>query len=733
MTELTITPKFSDKTARFKGTIAAGEHVAVTIRGGAEWIADGADENLTLRVIDLTTKRTLAVFPRPEETLEEGETADAWDSSGEDLTCTLDLNTLRMVNAARHMLRVPVMFVLGDTDSPRTLYFCDRYTVEYWPERIGDDVPYDLDKWPKKIDEWTALVSEWTEQMEAWSTALAGKQDTISDLGTIRAGAAKGATAIQSHQDISGKADLVGGKVPQSQLPSYVDDVLEYAAAANFPATGEEGKIYVAKDENKTYRWSGTGYVQIGGSDITIDSALSDTSENPVQNKVVTEAVDARPTKEQIDAGWWSEWTIDGYEPDDKELHVVWVDATDYLPAGWVIYGNIAGCLPKGDRDSETVTWTTQDGDLDRDYTAVRHRVASPVPTKTSDLTNDSGFLTQHQRLTPVYSQTPTFSEWVTEPAGYAESILFEDGLWCIPGNENANLPNAADINATSLVFDSTDKFTATRTRTDVIGYTLGTQTTKPLQPQGEYAPATNIPKSALASGVQTSLGKADTAVQPAGIAGLMPMYAIDASPTTLTTWVVPESWFPIVWTDKTSDDTVVTHTISDALGVVFDDDGSQIAMKDATTGNNSLIFFDSSTGEYYGAGYFQSLTIGDPPSSQINSLSLDAKNILTVSPYTVSTYTSGSTAAAFEIAVGALPTGVTGKARDCILVIDCTATDAVAPTVTWDTHFHPRTDTETDLAIVEAGKRAVFYISEYMAGEFAVGGWVETDGGSGT
>ena len=172
MTELTIIPKISDKTARFKGAVAAGEHVAVTIKGGAAWLGDENGEHLSLRVLDLVTGRTLAVFPRPEETLEDGEEPDEWDTAVEDdrdLFCNLNLNTDRMVNAARHMLRVPVLFVMGakDEDNPattRTLYFRDRYEVEFWPERIGDDTPYDLDKWPRQIDEWTDLITEWTEQ-----------------------------------------------------------------------------------------------------------------------------------------------------------------------------------------------------------------------------------------------------------------------------------------------------------------------------------------------------------------------------------------------------------------------------------------------------------------------------------------------------------------------------------------------------------------------------------------
>lgn len=66
---------------------------------------------------------------------------------------------------------------------------------------------------------------------------------------------------------VNGVAELdATGKVPASQLPSYVDDVLEYDNQAGFPTTGETGKIYIAKDTNKTYRWSGSGYVEISAS-----------------------------------------------------------------------------------------------------------------------------------------------------------------------------------------------------------------------------------------------------------------------------------------------------------------------------------------------------------------------------------------------------------------------------------------------------------------------------------
>lgn len=56
------------------------------------------------------------------------------------------------------------------------------------------------------------------------------------------------------------------GQIPSSQLPSYVDDVLEYTSISLFPATGESGKIYVDTTANLTYRWSGSGYVEISKS-----------------------------------------------------------------------------------------------------------------------------------------------------------------------------------------------------------------------------------------------------------------------------------------------------------------------------------------------------------------------------------------------------------------------------------------------------------------------------------
>ncbi|HCN52180.1 MAG TPA: hypothetical protein DIT10_24395 [Chryseobacterium sp.] len=98
-------------------------------------------------------------------------------------------------------------------------------------------------------------------------TVNLGSMPTTSDLANYIPLAQKGA--------VNGVASLdASGLVPASQLPSYVDDVLEgyYKTAdgkfykeAGYATliAGETGKIYVSLDTNKTYRWTGTTFVYI--------------------------------------------------------------------------------------------------------------------------------------------------------------------------------------------------------------------------------------------------------------------------------------------------------------------------------------------------------------------------------------------------------------------------------------------------------------------------------------
>ena len=92
-------------------------------------------------------------------------------------------------------------------------------------------------------------------------TQLVNKADKSDAIPTSSIGTPNGIASLDS-----------SGKVPSSQLPSYVDDVVEYATVSAFPLNGESGKIYVALDTNTTYRWSGNTYIEIG-SPISVATA----------------------------------------------------------------------------------------------------------------------------------------------------------------------------------------------------------------------------------------------------------------------------------------------------------------------------------------------------------------------------------------------------------------------------------------------------------------------------
>lgn len=114
-------------------------------------------------------------------------------------------------------------------------------------------------------------VSTWSQlsyMVTAWAD-VTGKPAVI----------AAGATKADARAAIDAASLDGSGLVPSSQLPSYVDDVLEYANSAAFPGTGETGKIYIALDTGRSWRWSGSTYVQIVASPGTTD-AITEGSTN---------------------------------------------------------------------------------------------------------------------------------------------------------------------------------------------------------------------------------------------------------------------------------------------------------------------------------------------------------------------------------------------------------------------------------------------------------------------
>lgn len=99
------------------------------------------------------------------------------------------------------------------------------------------------------------VQSDWNVTNTGSDAYIKNKPDLSLKIDTSEKGSANGVAELDAN-----------GKVPSGQLPSYVDDVLEYASKASFPATGETGKIYVDTSTNVTWRWGGSTYVEISPS-----------------------------------------------------------------------------------------------------------------------------------------------------------------------------------------------------------------------------------------------------------------------------------------------------------------------------------------------------------------------------------------------------------------------------------------------------------------------------------
>lgn len=116
----------------------------------------------------------------------------------------------------------------------------------------GDDTRLSDSRTPTAHTHTASNVTDFSTAVDARITAVKGAANGVCPLGS-------------------------DSKVASAYLPSYVDDVLEFANLAAFPATGETGKIYVALDTNKTHRWSGSAYVEISPSPGSTDSLTEGT------------------------------------------------------------------------------------------------------------------------------------------------------------------------------------------------------------------------------------------------------------------------------------------------------------------------------------------------------------------------------------------------------------------------------------------------------------------------
>lgn len=335
-------------------------------------------------------------------------------------------------------------------------------------------------------------------------------------------------------------------------------------------------------------------------------------------------------SRAEVESGWWSGWTV----------VCGGVDVTSQVPqperfasdvSGWnvpteyptYVFGDVLYDETTGYGDGTVLLeWTSNAGS----WTAVRHRVAAPVPTRTSELTNDSGFLTEHQDITGKadVSDVPLLA--AKEAVKLASAWTYSD----------------PDLGADEIY-------------------------TEPVWANGvwtiHFARYSAILKTFVqVSGTWTVQGRSDAATLTFSVEGV-----------------------DIIFTRKPANVMELAH-LSDIPDISGKADRYPFA--EVTVENSVVALQDAKV---------QMLEV------------LQSGAAFTVSP----------------------PSGTSATARDAVLVIDCTSlTEGQEPTVTWPAAFHPRTDAGTDLACA-AGVRNVYYISEYAPGEFAVGGWQETAGGS--
>lgn len=206
MTELAITPKWKDKEAKFRGVVAAGEHVAVTIQNddgsGNAFISD--TETLRLNVIDPTSGRLLATFPTP---VEDGETPETWSESGTQLSCELNLNTVQMLKAVLPASVASLLFVLDDYEN-KTLYFKAQHEVAHWPRRRGEEEPLNLDGYKDIIRVFGLRLTA----VEETATSAAA---SAASAATSSATSAQAAEAAAAAIDETGKA--ISAEVKRAQ------------------------------------------------------------------------------------------------------------------------------------------------------------------------------------------------------------------------------------------------------------------------------------------------------------------------------------------------------------------------------------------------------------------------------------------------------------------------------------------------------------------------------------
>ena len=169
---------------------------------------------------------------------------------------------------------------------------------------MDDNVPYSFNG------------STWVQLQTAAASVWGGISGTLSDQTDLNT-ALGNKVSTSSVGAASGVCPLgADSKVAAIYLPSYVDDVLEYAGIVNFPVTGESNKIYVDTATNKTYRWSGSDYVEVGGGGVALGETES-TAYRGDRGKTAYDHSQVAHAPSDAEKNVQSDWNQSNTEADD--------------------------------------------------------------------------------------------------------------------------------------------------------------------------------------------------------------------------------------------------------------------------------------------------------------------------------------------------------------------------------------------------------------------------------
>ena len=262
--------------------------------------------------------------------------------------------------------------------------------------------------------------------------------------------------------------------------------------------------IYFTTDDGKLY----IGDKGISGSDVTIDTALSDTSENPVQNKVVNAALGEKATitdltahtkntsnphsvtKTQVGLG-----NVPNVATNDQTPSYTEATSLSKLSSGEklsVAFGKISkaitdlishiGDTVKHITSTERTNWNAAKTHADSAHAPsnAQANVIETVKVNGTALTPSSKAVNitvpSYSIMTGATSSASGTSGLVPAPAsGKQSSYLRGDGTWAVPTNTDTKVTNTLNTTAKAYITGTTSSSTNTGTQVFDTGVYLDT------------------------------------------------------------------------------------------------------------------------------------------------------------------------------------------------------------------------------------------------------------------